>query len=196
MTLFTKICGITDREAAITAANAGASAIGLVFAESPRRVEVGVARRIADAVRGQTSIVAVFRKPMVAQVVDVVEKLEPDLVQADHRYLPELATPVLPVYREGDSAVPAGGLFVFEGLVSGIGRRVSRQAALAMRKEGDMVLAGGLSPVNVAQVVADIRPFGVDVSTGVETEPGVKSPALIESFLARATYAAEGLVVT
>ena len=195
MTLFTKICGITDRESALVAAKAGASAIGLVFAESPRRVDLLTATRIADAVRGSSSVVAVFRRPEPREVEEVLRVVEPDLVQADHDHVQGLDFPSLPVYRHGSAATPSGGLFLFEGPVSGVGRQVPSAAARAMNGKGEMVLAGGLTPANVAQVVADIRPHGVDVSSGVELRPGHKSAALIESFLIRAKYSHERLVM-
>ena len=195
MTLFTKICGVTDRDTALVAAKAGTTAIGLVFAESRRRVDLVTASRIADAVRGETAIVAVFKCPDPGEVDEVLRVVGPDLVQADQDHVQGLDVPTLPVYRQGSPATPSGGLFLFEGPVSGVGRQVASASARAMNEKGDMVLAGGLTPANVASVVADIRPYGVDVSSGVEVLPGRKSAALIESFLARARYSYERLVM-
>lgn len=197
MSLFVKICGLTDPHAAECAARAGVQAIGFVFAASPRRVSLAQAHEIAKAVPADVLRVAVFRRPTPAEILEVVEEFRPDVVQADHDTLPRLeGVELLPVYREGGMAPPDGGRFLFEGPVSGVGRRVALDVASGAARSGEMILAGGLDPGNVGEAVTMVRPFGVDVSSGVETTPGVKSPELIESFVAEARAAEERLVST
>lgn len=187
MTRFIKICGITNLESAQVSATAGADAIGFVFSPSPREIEVTTARDIADAVRDRLQIVAVFRDEPKRQIRQVVDGLEPDMVQADLHALPgDLEIGALPVIREGQSRSVPEGMFLYEGARSGVGRSVDAEVARDIATRGSMVLAGGLTPLNVAGLIRDVRPYGVDVSSGVEVAPGVKDPQLIESFISEA----------
>lgn len=197
MSLFVKICGMTDATSAGAAVDAGAQAIGFVFAASPRRVSISQAREIAKAVPPGVLRVAVFRRPSETDVLSVVEGFDPDVVQADHDTLRELpGVAMLPVYREGGEVEPSGGRFLFEGPTSGVGRSVELNRASRMARIGEMILAGGLGPGNVGEAIAEVRPYGVDVSSGVESSPGVKSPELIRAFVAAARTAEERLVST
>lgn len=197
MSLFVKVCGITTLEAAQVCVDAGADAVGFVFADSPRRVTPEQARAISGGLRGDVLRVAVFRRPRPEEIEQVLEGFPPDLVQADHDSLGVVGTQSrLPVYREGDGAAPTGGRFLYEGPVSGVGEPVDWERAADMARLGDMILAGGLRPDNVGGAVTAVRPYGVDVSSGVEATPGVKVPALIRSFVAAARAAEERLVST
>jgi phosphoribosylanthranilate isomerase len=194
MSLFVKICGINDPRAAEAAIASGADAVGFVFSPSPRQVTPEIARSIAADLPRAVVRVAVFRSPAHAEIARVIEEFSPDLVQADHDRL-GLVTGIglLPVYREGEVA-PEGGRFLYEGPISGVGEMVDLARATSLARIGDMVLAGGLDPDNVGQVVPAVRPYGVDVSSGVETAPGVKDPELIRRFVAAARAAEERLV--
>ena len=195
MSLFVKICGLTDAIAAETAVAAGVQAVGFVFAASPRRVSSKQAREIASVVPEGVLRVAVFRRPTLADVMTVVEEFEPDAIQADHDVLADVrGVELLPVYREGVGGLPSGGRFLFEGPASGVGSGVSLDEAARVARLGEMILAGGLNPNNVGEAVRTVRPAGVDVSSGVESSLGVKSPELIESFVAAARAAEERLV--
>lgn len=195
MTLFVKVCGVSSLESAHVCAEAGVDAIGFVFAESPRRISPVRARSISESLPGDLLRVAVFRRPSVAELDRVLGEFQPDLVQADHRAsgaVPE--TMRLPVYREGVDPAPSSGRFLYEGPMSGAGEQVDWGRAAEIARLGQMILAGGLRPDNVGRAIATVRPFGVDVSSGVETEPGVKDPGLIRSFVAAARAAEERLV--
>lgn len=195
MSLFVKICGITDLAGAEAAVESGADAVGFVFAGSPRRVSPREALSISGELPPGILRVAVFRSPAADDIEEVLEIFTPDLVQADHEALEEFdATETLPVFREGDNEAPRGGRFLYEGPVSGAGRAVDPQRAVGMAHLGEMVLAGGLRPDNVATAIGRVRPYGVDVSSGVESAPGLKDPALIRSFVAAARAAGERLV--
>jgi len=197
MSLFVKICGISDHEGAEAAVEAGADAIGFVFADSVRRVAPARAAAIAAMLPPDVLSVAVFRRPTLAEIETVLSQFTPDLLQADHGAIGSLGgLRALPVYRDPDDSAPRGGLFLYEGPESGVGRTVDVERAAAMARHGEMVLAGGLGPANVAGAIATVRPFGVDVSSGVETSPGSKDRALIRDFVATARAAREGLVVT
>lgn len=194
MTLFIKICGVTDPAAARAAVAAGADAVGFVFAESPRQISAADAAAISAQLPSDVSSVAVFRRPSPDEIERVLDVFTPDLIQADHEAVADLdGAAVLPVFREGDDALPERARFLYEGPVSGIGSAVDFDRAAEVARRGEMVLAGGLHPGNVADAIHRVRPHGVDVSSGVESSPGVKDPALIESFVAAARAAKESV---
>lgn len=189
MATHVKICGITDPDAAAVCLQAGVDAIGLVFAPSVRQVSLATAARIASEVEESMDLVAVFSRPTPADVEQVMTAIPVTWVQADFQ---SLAGPypwyMLPVFREGpgvEAEIGAidGGRFVYEGQVSGAGERVDWARAREIAARGRMTLAGGLNPLNVGEAIRTVRPFGVDVSSGVESAPGRKDPALIEAFV-------------
>lgn len=191
MSLFVKVCGVRDLETALACAGAGVDAVGFVFDRSIRRIDVYAAVDIAAGVP-ELEPVAVFRR----YPSDVLDVFNPRLVQADH----PASAATLPVFREAPGVEQlidtymlrhANGIFLYEGPVSGAGRTVSWERAAAIARKGRMILAGGLSPENVASAVETVRPFGVDVSSGVERRPGVKDPARIRKFVTAARSAAE-----
>lgn len=195
MSLFVKICGINDLAAGRAVVEAGADAIGFVFSESPRQVTTRHALSISGELPVDVLRVAVFRRPTPEDIDAVLEAFTPDLVQADHDTLDHITdVATLPVFHEAGGEAPDGGRFLYEGPVSGAGQLVDLQRAAAVARLGQMVLAGGLRPDNVGRAVTSVRPFGVDVSSGVETSPGTKDPALIRSFVAAARAAEERLV--
>ena len=190
MSAFVKICGMTD-EAAITAAvESGADAIGFVFfARSPRNIAPARAAELAAAVPPAVRKVAVTLHPDQSLVDAIMAELRPDVLQTDRGDFARLAIAdgieKWPVVREG--AVPASGLpdgtFVYEGRSSGKGETVDWQVAADIAKRGRMILAGGLTVDNVAVALGQVSPFGVDVSSAVESRPGVKDPALVRAFV-------------
>ena len=132
---------------------------------------------------------AVTQRPSQAAIDEIVRVFAPDVLQSDAEDLARLRLPAvletLAVVREG-SALPAPlpGRILFEGSSSGRGALSDWSAAGLLARRTQLVLAGGLNAVNVADALAQVRPFGVDVSSGVEERPGVKSPAAIRSFVA------------
>lgn len=197
MSLFVKICGIGSIESALASVEAGADAVGFVFAESPREISPSRAASIAHDLPPDLVKVAVFRRLTRWDLDRVLGEFSPDLVQADHHTLDPVGEDMrLPVYRDGVDRAPPGGRFLYEGPVSGVGEQVEWSRATDIARVGEMILAGGLRPDNVGRAIDTIRPYGVDVSSGVEIEPGVKDPALIRSFVAAARAAEERLVST
>jgi phosphoribosylanthranilate isomerase len=205
--MFVKICGITDSEAAVAAVAAGADALGFVFAASPRQVSAEIACEIAQDVPRSTLRVAVFHHPSRAHFEHVLAVFAPDWVQTDAEDLTSLPVPegmfALPVLRSGGN--PRGSDFsrdslsrleplphllskriLFEGARSGTGRPADWAEARELAAVTQVVLAGGLSVANIDAAVAHVRPWGVDVSTGVERAPGRKDPDKIRAFVARA----------
>lgn len=195
MSLFVKICGISDHEAAKAAVSSGVDAVGFVFSTSPRQVTPHEALSIAGELAPEVLRVAVFRRPGRDDIERVLDEFTPDLVQADHDTLDGIrGIAVLPVFRDDGRHTPAGGRFLYEGPVSGVGRLVDLSRATSVARVGEMILAGGLRPDNVGGAITTVRPFGVDVSSGVERSPGSKDPALIRSFVAAVRGAEERLV--
>jgi phosphoribosylanthranilate isomerase len=194
-TLFIKICGMTTPAAVAAALESQVDAIGFVFAPSVRRLTITRARELAQPVRHKLACVAVTRHPTRAEVDEILREFRPDILQTDIGDIESLALPetlsVLPVMRPGSQ--PAGALprrVMFEGPVSGSGQVTDWDAAAELARRAELILAGGLNALNVAVAVRQVRPFGVDVSSGVEGKPGIKDPQKIEQFVAAARMAA------
>ena len=198
MTLLVKICGLTDETAVEAAVAAGADAVGFVFHEaSPRNVSPRRARELAAAVPAGVRRVAVTLHPAQELVAKVLAEFVPDVWQTDAGDFAALGLPESverwPVLRAGGAlpgTLPAR--FLFEGARSGRGEVADWTQAASLARMGELILGGGLDPGNVAEAVRRVRPFGVDVSSGVESAPGRKDPARIQHFVAAARDAAAG----
>ncbi len=194
--MWIKICGMTTSEGVEAALAAGADAIGFVFAASPRRVTVELACRLAECARGKVRCVAVTRHPGQPLVDEILRGFRPDVLQSDAADLEHLRLPDtlerLPVVRAWRAGQPLPARLLFEGAASGAGRTCDWDSAAEAARRAQLVLAGGLTAGNVAAAIAAVVPFGVDVSSGVEARPGVKSPEQINRFVtaARAALAA------
>src|ERR1700761_5897580 len=194
--MWIKICGITGADAVSAAADANVDAIGFVFAPSPRQVTPGQAAQLAALAPRGILRIAVAQHPLQMKVDEICRTLKPDYFQTDVEDLRELRIPahikVLPVLRFGrKTPSPLPRRVVFEGPSSGIGELADWGRATELARQTQVILAGGLSALNVAEAIQAVRPFGVDVSSGVESEPGVKDPAKIQEFV-RAVRAAAG----
>ena len=188
MSIFIKICGLRDEESVAAAVAAGADAIGFVFAESVRRISPEQARLIAQALPENVQRVAVMRHPSSVEWQHVLDVFAPDVVQTDVDDFDKIEVPAhiqcWPVIREGDVASgESPDVFVYEGQVSGAGETVDWSLAAGMAGGGRMILAGGLTPDNVTAAIATARPWGVDVSSGVESQRGQKDIELIRQFI-------------
>ncbi|MFO0511425.1 MAG: phosphoribosylanthranilate isomerase [Gammaproteobacteria bacterium] len=196
--MFVKICGLTTPEGVAAALDAGADAIGFVFAPSVRRVTPAAAAALAAPARGRALCVAVTLHPTPDEVEGILDVFAPDLLQTDladaETLSPRARARLLPVLREGGmQPVPLPARVLYEGEVSGAGRTADWTRAHAVARRTDVLLAGGLNPDNVGEAIRTVRPWGVDVSSGVESSPGVKSPTKISSFMAAARAAAGGI---
>src|SRR5215470_6004503 len=197
--MWIKICGVTSPAAVEAALEAQVDAIGFVFAGSVRELTPAVAATLARPARGRVRCVAVMQHPTQEAVDEVLRTFAPDLLQSDAGDFARLRLPAtldtLAVVREGAALpVPLPARLVFEGPASGRGRVSDWSIAAGLAPHTELVLAGGLSEANVAAAIAQVHPFGVDVSSGVEESPGVKSPAAIARFVA-AVRAADALPV-
>ena len=202
-----KICGVRDAATAQVAAAAGADAIGLVFAEgSPRQVDVEQARRIVEALPAWVDPVALFVAADTQRIRAVSAELGLRTVQLHGT--PAEAAALAPLQVIKSISVGAAGVeealapwraapvnvagLLFDAaprgaeLPGGTGRCFDWAALAALDLTGypPTVVAGGLTPGNVGQAIAQIRPYGVDVSSGVESSRGVKDAELIRAFTA------------
>ena len=128
-----------------------------------------------------------MKQPSQDEWREVLGGFAPDILQTDSGDFASLDVPQSigrwPVIREGDTVTTWPAEFVYEGRQSGVGQTVDWNAAAKVATQGRMVLAGGLDPANVAQAVAETRPWGVDVSSGVESRPGEKDADRIREFI-------------
>lgn len=204
MAIWVKICGLTTRAAVEAAVAAGADAIGFVFAPSKRQVTAAQAVQLAQGVPRRIPRVAVLLHPTQSQLDEVWSAFRPDVLQTDIADLATLRVPaglaVMPVIRSGvrlkpdphkDPTTSAHSRVLFEGPVSGVGSTSDWHSAAQLARTTQLVLAGGLNATNVADAIAAVRPFGVDVSSGVEASPGIKDPARIHEFVRRARAVSE-----
>jgi len=197
--LWIKVCGMRSVAAIEAAVAAGVDAVGFVFhVPSPRHLEPRQARDLAASVPAGVQRVAVFLHPTQALVDAAIDAVTPDWVQTDADDLLDLVLPVgqkaLPVFRTGQAVSPAqvgGQRFLLESAQSGAGALADWAIARTLATSGEVVLAGGLDVGNVAAAIAAVRPFGIDVSSGVERSRGVKDAALIREFVDAARRAGE-----
>jgi phosphoribosylanthranilate isomerase len=192
--MWIKICGLTSADAVAAAAEAKVDAIGFVFAPSPRQVTPGQAAQLAALAPPGILRIAVSQHPLQMKVDEICRSMKPDYFQTDVEDLRELRIPppvkLLPVVRFGRKTPhPLPARMLFEGPTSGIGELADWGRAAELARQTELILAGGLSVSNVAEAIAAVRPFGVDVSSGVEATPGIKDPDKILEFV-RAVRAA------
>lgn len=200
--MFVKICGLKTERMVQAAVDAGADAVGFVFADSPRRVSAELARQLTKDVPVNVARVAVMLHPSVEEWHQVRDVFQPDWLQADVNDFGLLDVPEsigrLPVYRDKNATdfeladIDWPDHVLFEGARSGVGLRPDWDHAAQVARKTCLMLAGGLNPENVHEAIMHVRPWGVDVSSGVESSPGVKDQDRIAAFV-RAAREAEGV---
>ncbi len=194
--MFIKICGMTTPEAIEAALAARVDAVGFVFSPSPRQLSPAEAARLAKPARGRVPCIAVTRHPSQELLDEILAEFAPDVWQSDLEDVSTLRKPdslvVLPVLRAGRAEPdPLPARVLYEGPASGAGIACDWTAAQAVARRTQVVLAGGLNSLTVAAAIEAVRPFGVDVSSGVEERPGIKSPEKIARFADAARRAFE-----
>ncbi len=194
--MFVKICGITTEEDALLAVALGADAVGFVFAPSTRQVAVDRARDIARRLPAEVLTVGVFRDELPSRVVDIVQRAGLGAAQlhghesAEQTRIVRSRVPLVikafPAGHPGLSDVGSYGAdaVLVDSSTPGSGEVFDwRLAEDAPRAGYRVILAGGLESGNVAEAIRRVRPWGVDVSTGVEREPGRKDPVKLREFI-------------
>jgi len=200
-----KICGITNAGDARVAADAGADAVGLLFAESPRRVSVEQARGISIALPENVIRVGVFVNADPAEILRISREVWLDLAQLHGDETPETVTAireagvkVMKALRvESAASLEAldeyePDLFLLDAhsakVRGGTGEQFDWGVAKSLRGRDNIVVSGGLGPENVRDAVEFFGPFGVDASSALEDEPGIKNGDLVRRFV----HAAKG----
>jgi len=195
-----KICGITNAHDASAAVEAGVDALGFVFYRKSRRwLEPAQAAAIAAALPPFVARVALFLSPDEALVREVLERLRPDCLQFHGSEAPEYCAQfgrpyikAVPMASDVDLGswcerfASAQGLLLDshrEGEAGGSGQAFDWRDHGAGRRGKPLILAGGLDPDNVEQAITRMRPYAVDVSSGVEQAPGRKDPTLMAAFM-------------
>lgn len=207
MSVEVKICGITREIDALAAANAGADAIGLIFwSGSKRGVTLKKAAEICARLPPLVTVTALMVDPTSPEVEAVLEALPINLIQWHGSEAPEFCeqwrmpyVKALPSSACGEleavmANYPGARGFLLDavanGQFGGTGHRFDWDVIPAIRSR-PIILAGGLNPANVREAVARVRPSAVDVSSGVESAPGIKQPEKIKQFIRAAREAAE-----
>jgi anthranilate phosphoribosyltransferase len=200
-----KICGVNTAESVLAVGEAGADAAGFVFAESPRRVSPERAAELAALLPPHVDRVAVFHHPSADDIAEALSVFPADIIQCEptdavRRAAAAAGTRLLPVLHDGpeldslagearESGVGPSAILEAAGK-GGRGQRADWERAARLARRMRLVLAGGLGPGNVADAIHEVRPFGVDVSSGVEETRGHKDPVRIAAFVQAARTAA------
>jgi phosphoribosylanthranilate isomerase len=199
MTLWIKICGVTSVEDALLAAQSGADAVGVNFvASSKRRVAIETGAAIAAAVAKLVEVVAVVADRPLAELAELRERTRIEWLQLHGSEAPDFVQGAMPhAYKAIGIATAADVAFArgypgtrlladakVDGELGGTGRSFDWELVRELARERPVVLAGGLKPANVADAVRSVRPFGVDVASGVESgDPRRKDPDRVKAFI-------------
>jgi phosphoribosylanthranilate isomerase len=198
-----KICGICDAAGAASAVEAGADLIGFHFCSSLRRVTPEVAHAIVDAMSLRPTIVGVFIDQDAEEVREIADFVGLDLLQLHGLESPgfEAGRPVMKVLKVKDGEIPDANAWPDPVMLDswtadqrgGTGQVWDWELARRLISERKVFIAGGLEPGNVGKVVSEFRPYGVDVSSGVEASVRVKDPDKVRAFV-HAVRLAEALM--
>jgi len=193
--VWVKICGITNEEDALMAVALGADALGFVFAPSSRQITAGRARDITRRLPREVMTVGVFRDQAPGQVVDTVlgaglhgAQLHGHETPADAAIVRPKVGALIIGMTAGSSAIERyddyhADALLLDGVQPGSGTVFDWSLVGDVPSNRRLILSGGLTPDNVAAGIAAVQPWGVDVSTGVEGEPGIKDPRKVRAFV-------------
>jgi len=200
--MFVKICGITNEDDALLAVAMGADAVGFVFAPSPRQVAAQQVYDITRRLPPEILTVGVFRDEHPSLVIDTINRAGLKAAQLHGHETPGMVADVASQIRWVIKAVVAGSpdarradefgtdMVLVDAPSPGSGALFDWSLVNEIPEGPRLILAGGLTPDNVANAVERARPWGVDVATGVERAPGRKDPLKVKSFIERARAAA------
>lgn len=200
--MFVKICGITNEDDALFAVAMGADAVGFVFAPSPRQVAASQVYDITRRLPPEILTVGVFRDEHPSRVIDTVHRAGLKAAQLHGHETPAQVAEVCSQIRWVIKAVVAGSadarranefgtdLVLVDAPSPGSGKVFDWSMMDDVAEGPRILLAGGLTPDNVAEAITAVRPWGVDVSSGVEKSPGKKDALKVKAFIERARAAA------
>jgi len=197
-----KICGITSEADALLAVGLGADAVGFVFAPSPRQVSATAVRRIVERVPPEILTVGVFRNEAPQRVVEIVNgiglraaQLHGDETAEDSAWIAERVPLTIKAFPAGHrniarAAAYGAALVLVDAPSPGSGEVFDWRLAEGVVDPARLIVSGGLHAGNVGDAVSHLHPYGVDVSSGVESEPGRKDPRKMRDFVVAARTAA------
>jgi phosphoribosylanthranilate isomerase len=200
--MFVKICGITNEDDALFAVAMGADAVGFVFAPSPRQIAAQQVYDITRRLPPEILTVGVFRDEAPARVIDTVNRAGLKAAQLHGHETPDMVAEVAQQLRWVIKSVVAGSpdamhadqfgtdMILVDAPHPGSGKVFDWSLMESVAEGPRLILAGGLDLDNVAEAVRLVRPWGVDVSSGVEKSPGKKDALKVKSFIERARAAA------
>lgn len=200
--MLVKICGITSEPDALLAVGLGADAIGFVFAPSPRQVAPQAVRRIIERIPPEILTVGVFRNEAPSRVVDIVNgiglrgaQLHGDETAEDTQWVAARVPFTIKAFPAGHRNIARIDDYGVETVLvdapsPGSGEVFDWRLAEGVVDPARLIVSGGLHAGNVADAIAHLHPFGVDVSSGVEAEPGRKDPRKVRAFVMAARAAA------
>jgi phosphoribosylanthranilate isomerase len=198
--MFAKICGLRNVAEIECAVEAGADAVGFVLTTSPRQVTIEEATRLARAVPPEVLSVGVFMglpsidiAGIIAATGITMAQLHGNYAEPDFAYLAELGIPLVRATSLSEGVDTQTGAFGEQMLIldspqAGSGDTWDWSALANSRPTGHWLLAGGLHPDNVAEAIDAAKPWGVDVSSGVESSRGVKDLGKIRDFMSNIRY--------
>ena len=201
--MFVKICGITNEEDALLCVAMGADAVGFVFAPSPRQVAPGAVANITTRLPGEIMTIGVFRDSLPERVMEVATAAGCKGVQLHGAESPEAVAQIRPHFHFVIKAFPAGspmlehaGSYEANALMidspnPGSGQVFDWRRLEGIPRAGRLILAGGLTSENVGEAVHQVRPWGVDVNSGVEASPGHKDSRKVREFIGAVRRAEE-----
>lgn len=200
--MFVKICGITSEDDALLAVALGADALGFVFAPSPRQVTASRVYDITRRLPPEILTVGVFRDELPDRVIDITQRAGLKAAQLHGRETRNQVEQVNKYVHWVIKSVEAGSLaamnadnlgtdmVLVDASEPGSGKLFDWSLLADMPEVPRLMLAGGLNPENVGLAIETVRPWGVDVSSGVEVEPGRKDPIKLRAFIKNAKDAA------
>jgi len=200
--MWVKICGITGEEDALIAVAMGADAVGFVFAPSPRQMSPNAVQAIVRRLPPEVLTVGLFRDERPQRVVEIVNRaglkaaqLHGNESREDCGYVSVRVPVVIKAFVAGDERLARASeygapIILIDAPSPGSGKVFDWRLAEGAPKGRRIVLAGGLDATNVAEAIRTVHPWGVDVSTGVESSLGKKDPSKIRAFV-QAARAAE-----
>ena len=200
--MFVKICGIANEDDALLATALDADALGFVFAPSPRQVHPETVRDIVRRLPREVHTIGVFRDERPERIVEIVGRAGLRGVQlhghepaSEVKWIRERVQFVIQAYTAGDPALTTAGasaadIILIDSPDPGSGKVFDWRLAEGAPRGKRILLAGGLTADNVGEAIRLVRPWGVDVSSGVEREPGRKDPGKLRRFVVAAREAA------
>lgn len=200
--MIVKICGTTSEDDALLAVAMGADMVGFIFAPSPRQIAVQKAADIAKRLPSEIVTIGVFRNEAPKRVVELAQRAGLGGVQLhghetaeDTRWIRRRIPFVIKAFTAGDDRVIGAAdygadVILLDGAKPGSGRLFDWALRAQVPRRLPLLVAGGLTPDNVAAAVEATRPWGVDVTSGVERVPGVKDATKLRTFIANAKAAA------